>query len=241
MPVYRLNDDDPTFPHASLAEDSGLLAVGGDLSEARVLMAYCNGIFPWFQEGPDFFWYSPDPRFVLVPSELRVHKSMRSTFNQGKFRVTLDTCFEDVMRACATTPRAPYDGTWITEDFVEGYGRLYEHGLAHSVEVWQDDVLVGGLYGLSIGKIFFGESMFARVPNASKAGFITLVRALEKTGFWLIDCQVETEHLGSLGARGIPRASFLELLEKNVYQKTWAGKWRFADDGTIRCEVSIEA
>lgn len=231
MPVYLLNMDDPSFPHASLAEDSGLLAVGGDLSEARLLMAYCNGIFPWFQEGSDFFWYSPDPRFVLFPDELKVHKSMRSIFNQGKFRVSLDTCFEDVMRACATTERHPHDGTWITDDFVAGYNKLHQHGLAHSVEVWQGDELVGGLYGVSVGKIFFGESMFSRVPNASKAGFITLVRALEKSGFWFVDCQVETEHLCSLGAKGIPRATYLEYLEKNAYQKTLAGNWRLTPNG----------
>lgn len=235
MPVYLLNKDEPSFPQADLAEESGLLAVGGDLSEARLLMAYCGGIFPWFQEGADFYWYSPDPRFVLFPDELRVHKSMRSIFNQNKFRVTLDTCFETVMRSCASTPRPPYDGTWISDDFVTGYTRLHRRGLAHSVEVWQDNDLVGGLYGVSIGKIFFGESMFAKAPNASKTGFITLVRALEKSGFWLVDCQVETEHLGSLGARGIPRSEFLEHLAKNAYQKTLSGKWRFSETGGIVC------
>ena len=235
MPVFLLNKDDPSFPNVELAEDSGLLAVGGDLSEARLLAAYCNGIFPWFQEGPDFFWYAPDPRFVLFPNELRVHKSMRSIFNKAKFSVTLDTCFEAVMLNCASTPRYPHDGTWITDDFMAGYGRLYERGLAHSVEVWQGDKLVGGLYGLSIGKIFFGESMFAQVPNASKTGFITLVRALEKMGFLLIDCQVETPHLNSLGARGIPRKDFQEYLGKNAYYKTLSGKWRFSESGGIDC------
>jgi leucyl/phenylalanyl-tRNA--protein transferase len=237
MPVYLLNKDDPSFPQASLAEDSGLLAVGGDLSEARLLMAYCNGIFPWFQEGSDFFWYSPDPRFVLFPKELMVHKSMRSIFNQEKFRVTLDTCFETVMRSCASTTRQPHDGTWITEEFVAGYHRLHLRGLAHSVEVWQDETLVGGLYGLSIGKIFFGESMFSLVPNASTTGFITLVKALEKAGFWMVDCQVETDHLRSLGARGINRANFLEYLEENAYQKTLAGKWRLIHDSVLLCDT----
>jgi leucyl/phenylalanyl-tRNA---protein transferase len=231
MPVYLLNMDDPTFPHASQAEPSGLLAVGGDLSEARLLMAYCNGIFPWFQDGSDFYWYSPDPRFVLFPDELKVHKSMRSIFNQGKYRVTIDTCFEAVMRGCATTKREPNDGTWITDEFLAGYKKLHERGLAHSVEVWQDDALVGGLYGISIGKIFFGESMFSLAPNASKTGFITLVQALQKLDFWMVDCQVETEHLGSLGARGIPRSTFLEYLDKNAYQKTVGGKWRLTAEG----------
>jgi leucyl/phenylalanyl-tRNA---protein transferase len=231
MPVYLLNMDDPTFPHASQAEPSGLLAVGGDLSEARLLMAYCNGIFPWFQDGSDFYWYSPDPRFVLFPDELKVHKSMRSIFNQGKYRVTIDTCFEAVMRGCATTKREPNDGTWITDEFLAGYKKLHERGLAHSVEVWQDDALVGGLYGISIGKIFFGESMFSLAPNASKTGFITLVQALQQLDFWMVDCQVETEHLGSLGARGIPRSTFLEYLDKNAYQKTVSGKWRLTAEG----------
>ncbi|MCB0523004.1 MAG: leucyl/phenylalanyl-tRNA--protein transferase [Lewinellaceae bacterium] len=241
MPVFLLNSDDTFFPNVDMAEKSGLLAVGGDLSEARLLAAYCSGIFPWFQEDQDFFWYAPNPRFVLFPNELKVHKSMRSIFNQQKFRVTLDTCFEQVMRNCANTPRSPYDGTWITDDFVEGYRNLHEKGLAHSVEVWQDDELVGGLYGVSIGKIFFGESMFAQVTNASKTGFITLVRALEKMGFILIDCQVETVHLGSLGARGIPRKQFQEYLAKNAYYKTLIGKWRFSEDGGIECiEIPAE-
>jgi leucyl/phenylalanyl-tRNA--protein transferase len=162
---------------------------------------------------------------------------MRSIFNQEKFRVTLDTCFETVMRSCASTTRQPHDGTWITEEFVAGYHRLHLRGLAHSVEVWQDETLVGGLYGLSIGKIFFGESMFSLVPNASKTGFITLVKALEKAGFWMVDCQVETDHLRSLGARGINRANFLEYLEENAYQKTLAGKWRLIHDSVLLCDT----
>ncbi|MBL7829159.1 MAG: leucyl/phenylalanyl-tRNA--protein transferase [Saprospiraceae bacterium] len=233
MPVYLLNPNEHSFPHASEAEDSGLLAVGGDLSEGRLLAAYCNGIFPWFEEDGVFFWYSPDPRFVLFPSELKVHKSMRSIFNQQKFRYSLDTCFEAVIRACGDTRRTPFEGTWINDDFVEGYLHMHQQGLAHSVEVWQGEELVGGLYGLSIGRMFFGESMFATVPNASKAGFITLVRALEQSGFWLVDCQVETPHLASLGARGIPRSEFLELLAKNAYQKTLQGVWRFGEGGGI--------
>lgn len=233
MPVYLLSPDEISFPHASLAESSGLLAIGGDLSENRVLLAYCNGIFPWFEDGGDFFWYSPDPRFVLFPEELKVQKSMRSIFNQHKFTYTLDTCFMDVIQACAETRRGSHAGTWITQNFIDGYVQLHQKGLAHSVEVWQDGRLVGGLYGLSIGKIFFGESMFARVSNASKAGFITLVRALEKSGFCLVDCQVETEHLVSLGARGILRNRFLEYLAENSYQKTLQGSWRFGEQGIL--------
>lgn len=227
MPVFWLNNNDLTFPHPSLAEPGGLLAVGADLATERLILAYRNGIFPWFEEEGQFYWYAPDPRWVLFPGELRVHKSMRSIFNRQKFRYTLDTCFRDVMHACAETPRDGYEGSWITPAFVESYSQLHEQGVAHSMEVWQDEALVGGLYGVALGKIFYGESMFTRVPNASKAGFITLVRALQRAGFWLIDCQQQTRHLESLGARGISRELFLEYLAKNIYEKTLVGKWVF--------------
>lgn len=234
MPVFYLPDDDfRVFPHPDQAEPSGLVAVSTDLHQDRTLMAYANGMFPWFEDKGHFFWFTPDPRFVLFPNEIQVHKSMRSIFNQGKFRYTLDTCFIDVMEACASTPRnepGP-DSTWINDEFIETYAGLHERGLAHSVEVWSGDALVGGLYGVSIGKIFYGESMFARVPNASKAGFITLVRALEQSGFWLVDCQVETPHLVSLGARGLPRHEFYEYLMQNAYEKTMVGKWQFGETG----------
>lgn len=234
MPVFYLPDDDfRVFPQPDRAEPSGLIAVSRDLHEDRTLLAYANGMFPWFEEDGHYFWFTPDPRLVLFPKELRIHKSMRSIFNQGKFRFSLDTCFEAVMRACATMPRnepGP-DNTWINDHFISTYNRLHERGFAHSVEVWEADQLVGGLYGISIGKIFFGESMFAIVPNASKAGFIALVRALENAGFWLVDCQVETPHLLSLGARGISRTMFYDYLEKNVYEKTLTGKWQFAEGG----------
>ncbi len=234
MPVFYLPDDDfRVFPHPDQAESSGLVAVSADLQEDRTLMGYANGMFPWFEDGGHYFWFTPDPRFVLFPKELRVHKSMRSIFNQGKFRYSLDTCFGAVIQACAAVPRnepGP-DSTWINEQFIATYTKLHERGMAHSVEVWEGEQLVGGLYGISIGKIFFGESMFALVPNASKAGFITLVRALEKSGFWLVDCQVETPHLVSLGARGIARPEFYEYLMKNTYEKTLVGKWRFVEGG----------
>ena len=198
-------------------------------------MAYANGMFPWFEDAGHYFWFTPDPRFELFPDKLRIHKSMRSIFNQGKFRYSLDTNFKAVMQACASTPRnepGP-DSTWINDQFIDTYSRLHERGLAHSVEVWERETLVGGLYGISIGKIFFGESMFARVPNASKAGFITLVQALEKSGFWLVDCQVETPHLVSLGAEGIPRPAFYEYLTKNAYEKTLVGKWQLSEEGLV--------
>ncbi len=234
MPVFWLNDQDITFPHPTLAEPGGLLAVGGNLSSDRLVLAYRNGIFPWFEEDGQFFWYAPDPRWVLFPKDIRIHKSMRSIFNRQKFRYTLDQAFEEVIRSCAETPRGGQQGSWITESFVEGYTRLFDQGIAHSVEVWEGDALVGGLYGLALGRIFYGESMFARVPNASKAGFITLTQALERSGFWLIDCQQQTAHLESLGARGISRELFMEYLAKNVYERTMVGKWAFnGDKGVI--------
>jgi leucyl/phenylalanyl-tRNA--protein transferase len=162
---------------------------------------------------------------------------MRSIFNRGVFKVTFDRCFEDVMRACAEAPREGQDGSWIGDDFIEAYTALHRMGIAHSVEVWHDEALAGGLYGIALGKIFYGESMFARVSNASKAGFITLVRALEKAGFKLIDCQQETAHLASLGARGIPRELFQEYLGQNVYEKTAVGRWRLTDSGEIQVEA----
>lgn len=233
MPVFWLSQDELSFPHPSLAESRGLLAVGGDLRPERLVLAYRNGIFPWFEEDGQFYWYAPDPRWVLLPADLRVHKSMRSIFNQQKFRYTLDTCFERVIRACAESPRDDQDGTWISEPFVQGYTALHTAGLAHSLEVWQGETLVGGLYGIALGRIFYGESMFSRSANASKAGFITLTRGLERAGFWLIDCQQETAHLQSLGARGIARDIFLDYLHRNTYERTRPGPWAFGEGGEI--------
>jgi leucyl/phenylalanyl-tRNA--protein transferase len=235
MPVFQLPDDNyGVFPNPEEAEPGGLIAVSGDLHEERLMGAYANGLFPWFEEDGYFFWYTPDPRWVLFPAELQVHKSMRSIFNKGKFRYTLDTQFEAVMRACASVPRGGVEGSWITPAFIEAYGKMHQQGIAHSVEVWQEGTLVGGLYGLSIGRIFYGESMFAEVPNASKAGFIMLVRALERAGFRLIDCQQHTPHLESLGARGISRRDFWGLLLENSYERTRIGKWAFAPDGSLK-------
>ena len=221
------------FPHPSLAEPGGLLAIGGDLSPQRLLLAYRNGIFPWFGDEGYYYWYAPDPRFVLFPAELKVHKSMRNVFNRGMFTFSFDQHFEQVMRACGETPREGQDGSWISEDFIEAYTRLHHLGVAHSVEVWHEGELAGGLYGIAIGKIFYGESMFARVSNASKAGFITLVQALDKKGYRLIDCQQETAHLASMGARGIPRELFMEYLNQNVYEKTEVGKWSLTETGEL--------
>lgn len=203
------------FPHASLSDEDGLLAIGGDLSPDRILLAYKNGIFPWFNPGELFLWWSPNPRFVLFPEELKVSKSMRPYFNQKKFIVKYDTCFEQVIKNCSLSKRKGQNGTWITDEMIHAYVKLHKMGWAHSVEVFEDQKLVGGLYGIAIGKVFFGESMFSNVNNASKFGFISLVRQLIKKGYNLIDCQQETPHLASLGASAIPRDTFLNLMDKN--------------------------
>lgn len=225
MPVFWLDPEHIIFPDPVYANPDGLLAAGGDLSEERLLLAYRNGIFPWYAPGDPILWWCPDPRCVLFPEDLKVSKSMRPYFNQRKFEVTHDRCFSDVMQACAKQPRNGQAGTWITREMVEGYTRLHEAGYAHSVEVWKDKELVGGLYGIAIGKVFFGESMFARASNASKFGFISLVRQLEAQGFTLIDCQQETSHLLSLGATAISRPEFLQTLRANDAYPDGEGKW----------------
>ncbi len=235
MPIFWLDEDDLAFPPAQLAEPSGLLAISQDLRPERLIAAYQQGIFPWYKHDGYFYWYSPNPRLVLFPEDLRVHKSMRSIFNQNKFEYTLDTAFEQVMRSCAQVERPGQEGTWIEEDFIVSYTELYHRGVAHSVEVWHAGELVGGLYGLSFGRFFFGESMFTRQPNASKAGFIVLVRALQQSGFRLIDCQQETHHLMSLGARSIPRTLFLHMLQDNQSAPTLAGRWCLSEGHIVVC------
>lgn len=225
MPVCRLSEE-LCFPPVAWSETNGLLAVGGDLSPERLIAAYSQGIFPWFGEGDPILWWSPDPRLVLFPDKLRVSRSMRQILKQGNFQVTCDRCFREVMTACRSVRRKDV-GTWITEEMLEAYCRLHEQGIAHSVEAWQDGDLVGGLYGVSLGACFFGESMFARVSNASKAAFITLTRALQARGFQLIDCQTDSKHLRSLGAELIPRATFLKIMDaalKQGAQMPWLGQ-----------------
>ena len=226
MPVYWLDNNDVSFPPAELANEDGILALGGDLSVERLLSAYWNGIFPWFNDNDPFIWWSPDPRFVLYPADLKVSKSMRPYFNQKKFQVTVDREFETVMKNCQRIKRdGQSGGTWITKSMVEGYVNLHEAGYAHSVEVWQENQLVGGLYGVALGKVFFGESMFSKASNASKFGFISLVRKLVELDFDLIDCQQKTQYLGSLGAKEITRKNFLQHLASNKTKPTLKGNW----------------
>lgn len=227
MPIFWLDDTELIFPHPSLADATGVLALGGDLRPERLLLAYQNGIFPWFNPGEEIMWWSPDPRFVLFPDELKVSRSMRPYFNQQKFGLTFDKNFALVMQSCQTVDRRQQGqyGTWITNSMLDAYVRLHELGYAHSVEVWEGEELVGGLYGVALGKVFFGESMFTKRSNASKFGFISLVRRLKEKGFNLIDCQQETKHLGSLGARSISRPKFLEYLDANKDEATDRGSW----------------
>lgn len=223
MPVFRLSTR-LAFPPAEMSEENGLLAVGGDLSPERLVLAYRQGIFPWYAKGEPILWWSPDPRFVLYPEKLKVSRSMRQTLKKDLFAVTYDRDFRAVMAGCRER-REKGNGTWITDGMFEAYGSLHEAGIAHSVEVWMGDDLAGGLYGVSLGRCFFGESMFTRVSNASKAGFIALARTLRRLGFVLIDCQVYTDHLLSLGAEMIPRPAFLDILKGAVQGQTFQGNW----------------
>jgi leucyl/phenylalanyl-tRNA--protein transferase len=226
MPIYLLSDD-IAFPPPNLASPEGLLAVGGDLCQERLLLAYSMGIFPWYSEAEPIMWWSPDPRLVLYPDELRVSRSLQKTIKKAVFQLTMDQAFEQVISACAKVQRKHNEGTWIVPDMIDAYCQLHASGYAHSVEAWQNDTLVGGLYGVSLGKCFFGESMFTRVTDASKAAFVALVSHLRTWSFDLIDCQVTTEHLERLGAREIPRARFLEELKKSLSVPPLKGKWMF--------------
>lgn len=220
MPVYQLIDD-IVFPPQSHAEPNGLLAIGGDLSTERLLLAYSSGIFPWFNEDDPILWWAPDPRFIVVPSEIKVSKSLEKVIRKGKFRVTANKAFNDVIKSCALIRKKGGEGTWITKEMIEAYCLLHELGYAHSIESWYNNKLVGGLYGLCLGKCFFGESMFHTVTDASKVAFVSMVRALEEQEYDLIDCQMPTEHLKSLGARGIRRNDFLErLIKGGVFPST---------------------
>lgn len=221
-----LKRDDLSFPplETALREPNGLLAAGGDLRPERLLAAYRHGCFPWYQEGQPLLWWSPDPRTVLFPDEMHVSRSLRKRMRHGDYRVTFDKAFAEVIQGCAG-PRSYADGTWITTPMQDAYVRLHEMGVAHSVEVWQQGQLVGGLYGIAMGELFFGESMFSRATDASKVGFVTLVERLREWGFALIDCQMPTRHLESFGARSIPRAAFAEALAMHLDRPS-AADWR---------------
>jgi leucyl/phenylalanyl-tRNA--protein transferase len=205
------------FPDTELADEDGLLAVGGDLSIERLLLAYRNGIFPWYSEDEPICWHCPNPRFVLFPEELKISKSMKTVLNKNEFRFTINNAFEEVIHNCKTKEREGQDGTWITDAIVNAYTQLHQLGFAHSAEVWMDDELVGGLYGIRLGNIFFGESMFSKKSNASKFAFIKYIQYLQTQNTVLIDCQVYTDHLESLGARMIERKDFTSILKKNSY------------------------
>lgn len=222
MPAYlqfaamhlHILSDDLWFPPVEDALPDGLLAVGGDLSIERLLLAYRSGIFPWYDDDMPL-WWSPDPRFVLFPEKLKVSKSMKQLLRKEAFIFTTNKAFEQVIRNCQQAPRPGQDGTWINEDIIAAYTELHRMGFAHSAEVWRDDELVGGLYGIRMGHMFFGESMFSKQSNASKYAFIKYIQQLQAEGVQLVDCQVYTEHLESLGAEMIPRSAFMHLLKLN--------------------------
>ncbi len=213
--VFLLTEDH-VFPDPKLAEEDGLLAVGGDLSAERILLAYRQGIFPWFSGEEPILWWSPDPRLILFPEKLRISKSLQQTLRSGKFRISFDACFDQVIAQCAHTERKEQSGTWISKGMKNAYQHLHELGHAHSVEAWYGTVLVGGLYGLSIGKVFFGESMFHKLRDASKVCLVALVEKLLRDSFTLIDCQVTTMHLVSMGAQEISREQYLSLLKEGI-------------------------
>lgn len=218
---------DAPFPPVSKALHSpnGLLCAGGDLSAERIIGAYGQGIFPWFSEGDPILWWSPDPRMVLFPEELKVSRSLRKAAARDTYELRIDTSFREVMAACAA-PRGGQAGTWIVPEMIEAYARLHDLGFAHSVESWRDGELAGGLYGISLGKVFFGESMFARAPDASKVALVRLVERLRREDYRVIDCQQATAHLASLGAREIPRAAFAQLLRESIQYPPSGERWR---------------
>jgi leucyl/phenylalanyl-tRNA--protein transferase len=225
MPLFALGAE-LRFPPPRLASREGLLAIGGDLSAERLLLAYRTGIFPWFSDGEPILWWSPDPRLVLYPGEFHLSRSLEKTIRRRDFAATMDQAFEQVIRECGRVRRDTGEGTWIVPEMIAAYGELHRCGFAHSVEVWQGGDLAGGLYGVSLGNCFFGESMFARVNNASKVALAALVAYLRAEGFGLIDCQVTTGHLQRMGAREIPRSLYLEELEAYLQVPARQGKWR---------------
>lgn len=214
MPVYRLSKE-IIFPNPDLAEEDGLLAVGGDLKFERLILAYCNGIFPWYSDGEPILWWCPNPRFIIKPNEVNVSKSMKRVFNKGKFTVTFDKDFKAVIQNCKEL-RENKEGTWITDEMMDAYINLHKRGFASSVEVYNNEKLVGGLYGVKIGKCFFGESMFSIESNASKVALISMCKKLEEEGFIFLDCQMHTNHLESMGGRFIDWEEFKLMLKEGI-------------------------
>lgn len=227
MPVRLIRGDQP-LPAPEQSDARGLVAIGGDLRPARLMDAYRRGIFPWYSEGLPILWHSPDPRFVLEPAALRVNRSLRKSLRRQRYRLSFDTAFDRVIRRCAEVPRHDQDGTWITSEMMASYEQLSALGYAHSVEAWEGEQLVGGVYGVAVGAVFCGESMFAIAPDASKIAFVQLVRQLERWGFALIDCQVHTDHLEHFGAVEWPRSRFLASLERLSQREAGpSGPWAF--------------
>ena len=228
MPVFRL-DDRLVFPPVELAED-GLLALGGDLRPERLLLGYAEGIFPWYAENLPILWHSPDPRMVMTTGELIVQKSLKKAIRKQPYELRMDTAFVRVLEGCASVPRPGQAGTWLIPEMVAAYGKLHELGFAHSIEAWQGNELVGGLYGVSLGAAFFGESMFARAPDASKIAFAACIRQLDAWDIRLVDCQVHTEHLERFGAHEVTRDEYIAMLKIALDEPTRRGTWAFELD-----------
>ncbi|NLY41938.1 MAG: leucyl/phenylalanyl-tRNA--protein transferase [Desulfovibrionales bacterium] len=233
MTVFHLSAE-PVFPHPSHADADGLLAVGGDLSPQRLLRAYSMGIFPWYTEHTPILWWSPEPRCILEPGGLHVPARLKRLLRQQPFRITLDTAFDQVMTHCARTPRSTGQGTWIVPEMQAAYSTLHSLGFAHSVEVWNGTTLAGGVYGLALGRAFFGESMFYHQPNASKIGVVTLVRLLEQAGYSLVDCQQTTAHMQRFGGFAVSRTEFLHRLDAALAWPTQRGQWSIHDN-QLKC------
>ncbi|MEJ1959041.1 MAG: leucyl/phenylalanyl-tRNA--protein transferase [Nitrosomonadales bacterium] len=236
--MIDLLHDQTSFPppEQALRHPNGLIAAGGDLAPERLLDAYRHGIFPWFNADDPILWWSPDPRMVLFPDEFKISHSLRKILQNHIYEVRTDTVFEQVMRACAA-PRNGQAGTWIHEDMIAAYTTLHRMGYAHSVETWKDGVLAGGLYGLAIGRMFYGESMFSRSSNASKVALAHLTAQLKRWNFGMIDCQMNTPHLASLGAREIPRAEFANTLQELIHYPNIASPWKFEDAGVSKIQI----
>lgn len=224
MPIFRLSDD-LAFPNVQLTDESGIIAVGGDLSPDRILLAYSQGIFPWPHEGYPLLWFCPPERFVLDPKKIHLSRTLKKTMRRNTYQIKFDTCFIDVMKACQSNQRPGQDRTWITDEMIDGYTALHEQGFAHSIEAFDCGELVGGLYGLSLGGIFFGESMFTRKSEASKTAFATLTAHLIDWDFDLVDCQTQTDYLASFAASSIPRNTFLKTLRSTKRKPTRRGIW----------------